>query len=80
LPSGTAGLEIEAVLPGIITETGKGEFWLSGVQAFRKLGPSSGVATAEEADAWVSALEQASADGVFFGSSNYYAYVLRRPE
>ncbi len=74
-----AGLEIEAVLPGIITETGTGEFWLSGVQAFRKLGPSSGVATEDEADAWVSALEDASERGVFFGSSNYYAYILRRP-
>lgn len=74
-----AGLEIEAVLPGVITETGTGDFWLSGVQAFRKLGPSSGVATAAEADAWVGALEDASARGVFFGSSNYYAYILRRP-
>lgn len=75
-----AGLEIEAVHADMITETGTGAFWLSGVQGFRSLGPSSGMATPEEADAWVSELEVASENGVFFGSSNYYAYVLRRPE
>lgn len=75
-----AGMLIEAVFPSVIAETGEGDFWLSAVQAFRALGPSSGAATAEEAEAWVEALEAASQAGVFFGSSNYYAYVMRRPE
>lgn len=73
------GMEVVAVLPSIIAEAGTGEFWLSGVQAFRKLGPRSGLVTEAEADAWVSELEAASEAGVFFAASNYYAYILRRP-
>ena len=72
-----AGMEVVAVFPSIIAETGRGEFWLSGAQAFRKLGPRSGLVTEAEADAWVGALEAASEAGVFFAASNYYAYVLR---
>ncbi len=34
--------------------------------------------TQEEADAWVASQLRASEEGVFFGTSNYYGYVLRR--
>lgn len=74
-----AGLEVVEVMPWIIAEAGEGDFWLSGVGAFRKLGPRSGLVTEAEANAWVDELEQASREGVFFGASNYYAYILKRP-
>ncbi len=32
-----------------------------------------------EAGVWVDYLEKASDDGVFFGASNFYSYVARRP-
>jgi hypothetical protein len=34
--------------------------------------------TENEADAWAAALRRDSEARVFFGSSNYYAYVARR--
>lgn len=34
--------------------------------------------TEAEADAWAEGLHSDSAAGVFFGSSNYYAYVAKR--
>jgi hypothetical protein len=34
--------------------------------------------TEDEANAWAAALRHDSEAGVFFGSSNYYAYVARR--
>ncbi len=35
--------------------------------------------TEEEANAWAAALRSDSDAGIFFGSSNYYAYVAKRP-
>ena len=33
-----------------------------------------------EAASWANALHEASDEGVFFGASNYYTYIARRPE
>jgi hypothetical protein len=33
----------------------------------------------QEADAWATTLQRDSDEGVFFGASNYYGYVARRP-
>jgi hypothetical protein len=41
--------------------------------------PKSGIMTEQEADAWAEGLRLDSAAGVFFGASNYYGYVARRP-
>jgi hypothetical protein len=35
--------------------------------------------TAEVINQWVDARLQESEDGVFFGASNYYGYVAKRP-
>ena len=49
------------------------------IEAYRKLVPKSGVMSQDEADTWAAALRRDSEEGVFFSSSNYYAYVARRP-
>ena len=36
--------------------------------------------TEAEAASWAKALHEASDGGVFFGASNYYTYIARRPE
>jgi ubiquinone/menaquinone biosynthesis C-methylase UbiE len=74
------GLEMIQTLPYIMAEVGEGDFWLSGIDSFKKLAPKSGAMTEEEATSWANALHRASDDGVFFGASNYYAYIARRPE
>jgi len=54
-------------------------FWTSAIESFRRLVPKSGAMTEQEANAWAESLLRDSAVGVFFGASNYYGYVARRP-
>ena len=75
-----AGLEMIRTFPYIMAEVGEGDFWLSGIDSLEKLAPKSGAMTEAEATSWANALHRASDDGVFFGASNYYTYIARRPE
>lgn len=75
-----AGLEMVGTFPYVMAEVGEGDFWLSAADSFEKLVPKSGAMTEEEATGWANALREASDEGVFFGASNYYTYIARRPE
>ena len=74
-----AGLELVASASYVLSEIGKADFWASAIDAYRTLVAKAGVMTEREADAWAAALHGDSDAGTFFGSSNYYAYVARRP-
>lgn len=74
-----AGLSIERSFAYVLTEVGRAEFWESSVRSLGALLPKAGAMTQDEADAWVASQMRASEEGVFFGTSNYYGYVLRRP-
>ncbi|HBY99462.1 MAG TPA: SAM-dependent methyltransferase [Chloroflexi bacterium] len=74
-----AGLELVTSFSYVLSEVGRATFWSSAIETYRKLIPKAGVMTEDEADAWAAALRSDSEAGVFFGSSNYYAYVARRP-
>jgi ubiquinone/menaquinone biosynthesis C-methylase UbiE len=74
------GLRMIAAFPYIMAEVGEGDFWLSAIDSFEKLAPKSGAMTEAEATSWAEALHKASDEGVFFGASNYYTYIARRPE
>jgi ubiquinone/menaquinone biosynthesis C-methylase UbiE len=74
-----AGLELVAVFPYILAEVGKADFWLPAIASFSKLMPTAGAMTEPEASAWADRLIQASESGLFFGASNYFGYVLRKP-
>ena len=73
-----AGLELVASFSYVLTEIGKADFWLSGIESFQRLIPRAGVMTEEQAGVWADALRKDSDEGVFFGASNYYGYVARR--
>ncbi len=75
-----AGLEMIRTFPYIMVEVGKGDFWLSGIDTYEKLAPKSGAMTEADATSWANALYEASDRGVFFGASNYYTYIARRPD
>jgi len=75
-----AGLEMIRAFPYVMAEVGEEDFWLSGIDSFEKLAPRSGQMTEAEATNWANALHEASDNGVFFGASNYYTYIARRPE
>jgi len=74
-----ASLELTAFLPFVIAEAGKAEYWLPAIDSFRKLVPQAGGLSAAQVNTWVDGLIVDSANGDFFGASNYYAYVARRP-
>jgi SAM-dependent methyltransferase len=75
----SAGLQIVASFPYVLAEVGKADFWAPAIESFRRLVPKSGVMTEQEVDLWAESLRVDSENGVFFGASNYYAYVARRP-
>jgi hypothetical protein len=75
-----AGLEMIGMFAYVMAEAGEGDFWLSAIDAYEKLAPRSGQMTEAEAASWAKALHEASDGGVFFGASNYYTYIARRPE
>jgi ubiquinone/menaquinone biosynthesis C-methylase UbiE len=74
-----AGLELVTSFSYVLSEIGKANFWASAIEAYRKLVAKAGAMTEDDANAWAAALRSDSDAGVFFGSSNYYAYVARRP-
>ena len=74
-----AGLQVVAFFPYILAEVGKAEFWAPAIESFRRLVPKAGTMSEQEANAWADGLRRDSAAGVFFGASNYYGYVARRP-
>ncbi len=74
-----AGLELVASFPYILAEVGAADFWRPAIESFRKLMPTAGAMTSPRADEWAERLLQASEAGLFFGASNYYGYVLRKP-
>ena len=75
-----ACLQMVRTFPYIMAEVGEGDFWLSAIDSFEKLAPKSEAMTEAEATGWANALHEASDEGVFFGASNYYTYIARRPE
>jgi ubiquinone/menaquinone biosynthesis C-methylase UbiE len=75
-----ADLEMVRTFPYIMAEVGEGDFWLSAIDSFEKLAPKSGAMTEAEATGWANSLHKASDQGVFFGASNYYTYIVRLPE
>ena len=72
------GLELVKVFPYVLAETGKADFWTPGIESLRTLLPKSGEMSEPEAQAWVAEQLEASEQGVFFGASNFYGYVLKR--
>jgi SAM-dependent methyltransferase len=74
-----SGLELVAFRAYVNAEAGTAEYWLPAIESFRKLVPQEGGLSASEVEAWADSLMLDSARGDFFGASNYYAYVARRP-
>lgn len=75
----TAGLSLVASRSYVLAEIGKADFWLPAIASLRRLMPAAGTLTESKANALADALVKASEEGVFFGASNYYSYVSKRP-
>jgi ubiquinone/menaquinone biosynthesis C-methylase UbiE len=75
-----AGLELVESFPYVLAEVGTADFWLPAIESFRRIMPTAGAMSEAEANAWAERLLEASESGLFFGASNYYGYVLRKPD
>jgi len=73
-----AGFELLSSFAHVLAEVGTAEFWLSGIETFRRLLPQAGAMTEAQADDWATGLRAASVAGVFFGRCNYHAFLARK--
>jgi ubiquinone/menaquinone biosynthesis C-methylase UbiE len=73
-----AGFELQGSFAHALAEVGTANFWLSGIETFRRLLPQAGAMSAAQADAWAARLRAASDAGVFFGRCNYHAFLARK--
>ncbi len=73
-----AGLDLCWSRGYLIADIGRADFFAAAVACFRVLLPKSGAVSETEATAFADELDRASADGRFFGASNFYTYIARR--
>ena len=73
-----AGLDLIASFGHVVADIGKADFWAPAIDSFLRLLPKSGTMTDAEIQSWATSMRRRSEQGIFFGASNYYAYVARR--
>ena len=71
------GLEIVSTQSYGLAEIGPASFFASSLASYPTLLPVSGIADAETVQCWVDIQMDNSANGTFFGSINFYTYLLR---
>ncbi|MSQ58134.1 MAG: methyltransferase domain-containing protein [Betaproteobacteria bacterium] len=74
-----AGFKLEKSFPYVVADIGTMDYWVPGIESFRKVLPKSGAMSQQEADRWADAMVERSNQGTFFGASNFYTYIARRP-
>lgn len=70
-----AGLKLTQSFGYVIADVGRMDYWGPGIESFRKVLPKSGAMSVQQANAWADAMIERSNNGMFFGASNYYAYL-----
>jgi len=75
LPS--CGLRVEAVQSHILADAGTTSFFVGMLENYGPLVAKMGLQPQDVADAWLDHQRRAIAEGSFFGSLNFHAYLLR---
>ena len=70
----SAGFQLERHCSEILSECGRGDFWLSSVRGFARLIPALGLLPEEEGQAWVADMLASHEDGTFFAAGSYYTF------
>lgn len=68
------GYELSGHDSQLISECGKGDYWLSSVQGFARLIPTLGVLSPDEADSWVRHMLESHENGTFFAAGAFYTF------
>ena len=75
-----AGLELVSGRGEVYAEIGVGSFWLNAADLFGSVVARSGLLPASAVEAWRAYQARAGAKQSFFGASNFYTYLARRPQ
>lgn len=73
-----AGLKIDALLPHVLAEVGEASFFDSMVGSYIPMAVKAGAITGDRAEKWLAEQREASNNGVFFGSCNFYSYIAMK--
>jgi SAM-dependent methyltransferase len=74
-----AGLEPTQAGGVLYADIGAGSFWANAAEAYGVVLTRLGLLSPAVADDWRAFQRRAVEDGTFFGGSNYYTYIARRP-
>jgi SAM-dependent methyltransferase len=74
-----AGLEMVEVTPHVYADVGAGGFFANLAELYGPAMTGGGTLSAEEIECWRAWQARAMAEGIFFGASNFYTYLARRP-
>jgi SAM-dependent methyltransferase len=75
-----AGLELVEATAHAYADIGRGGFFANMVETYGPVLADAGLLPNEEVDDWRRWQARSMAAGTFFGASNYYAYLVRRPD
>ena len=73
-----AGYQLQHHKSDIVSECGRGDYWLSSVKAFSRLIPALGILPADEGQAWVDHMLKSHEDGTFFAAGCFYTFYATR--
>jgi ubiquinone/menaquinone biosynthesis C-methylase UbiE len=69
-----SGFELSSHDSEVISECGKGDYWLSSVQGFARLLPTLGALSPQEAESWVKYMLDSHESGTFFAAGAFYTF------
>ena len=74
-----ADLTMETSMAYVLAEIGQSDYWAGMLNSLPVMLPKAGLVDEETARAFVAEQREASANGTFFCSANFYTYIARRP-
>jgi hypothetical protein len=74
-----AGFRLQAAFAHVVADIGKADFFAGTIPSFVTLLPRAGAMSEAQAAAWAQDMLERSERGAFFGATNFYSYVARKP-
>jgi hypothetical protein len=75
-----AGLELIEAEGTLYANIGRSRFWVGAAESYGGLLARSGLLPQALVDDWRAFQARSVTDNTFFGASNYYTYLTRRPQ
>lgn len=69
-----SGYELVAHDSDVISECGKGDYWLSSVRGLARLIPTIGALSSQEAESWIRYMTESHENGTFFAAGAFYTF------